>query len=506
MSSIWTVARKEFLANMMSHRFVVTSIVACATVVLAGWALLRDYKIRAADYHQALQTERVNNAEVRVWRHLEMWARKPPSVLTVISRGIEGRVRSDVKVTFGEPFVPRPASAAGNPLMNAVPQLDLSLVAQVVLGLLALLMAYDAINGEREDGTLMLMLAGSVPRWAVISGKLIAGMATVGLPCLAAFLLVALVLILDPDVAVSGADWVGFAAFFAVSALYLTALFSVGVFVSALARPSAVSLAAVLAFWVFAVVLAPNLARYAVSALQPGLSPLALEDRSAEVWKVFRERLRAHIDAQMTKYPKGTMTSDVSYSRGYFPAGANRSMAEENRARYSFGEPLRVVYANQEREVRLDAQRAVRGKASLSRALALPTLASPYGELASLLAGTDLGAYEGFLVQARAYRGRLYDYLSGKTHSFRDLSYFSRMTEEDVERYTSGDRTSYYNRKATDYAPLNVSDAPVFTYRSEDVPTRIKRGLVAFLTLMMTPVLFSFASAVAFSRMDVTHG
>ena len=53
MLPVWTIARKEFLANMISHRFVVTTIVACATLVLAGWALLRDYKIQVAHHQQA---------------------------------------------------------------------------------------------------------------------------------------------------------------------------------------------------------------------------------------------------------------------------------------------------------------------------------------------------------------------------------------------------------------------------------------------------------------------
>ena len=191
---LWTIVRKELLANLMSHRFVVATAVACVTILVAGWALLREYKTEMADYQQALQTERQGNSEIRVWKHLEMWAHKPPTVLSVISKGLEGRVLRDIKVTFREPFTPRPAAAAGNPLMSVVPQLDLSLVVQVVLGLLALLMSYDAINGEREEGTLALMLANQVPRWTVISGKLIAGLATMGAPCLLGFALLALML------------------------------------------------------------------------------------------------------------------------------------------------------------------------------------------------------------------------------------------------------------------------------------------------------------------------
>src|ERR1051325_11113052 len=57
--------------------------------------------------------------------------------------------------------------------------LDLDFIFQIVLSLFAILFAYDAINGEKERGTLRLSFANPIPRHTYILGKL--GGACIGL-------------------------------------------------------------------------------------------------------------------------------------------------------------------------------------------------------------------------------------------------------------------------------------------------------------------------------------
>lgn len=47
-----------------------------------------------------------------------------------------------------------------------------------MLSLLALLVACDAISGERVMGTLMLMVSGTVARYEVLLSKLLVGLMT----------------------------------------------------------------------------------------------------------------------------------------------------------------------------------------------------------------------------------------------------------------------------------------------------------------------------------------
>ena len=48
---------------------------------------------------------------------------------------------------------------------------------QVILGLLALLLTFDALSGERESGNLRLLLGNGLPRRTLLAGKLLGALA-----------------------------------------------------------------------------------------------------------------------------------------------------------------------------------------------------------------------------------------------------------------------------------------------------------------------------------------
>ena len=71
---------------------------------------------------------------------------------------------------------PHPITAADTDLMQSLVRLDFTTVVAILLSFLAIVLGYDAICGERERGTLQLLLANSVPRSTVVLGKLIGGL------------------------------------------------------------------------------------------------------------------------------------------------------------------------------------------------------------------------------------------------------------------------------------------------------------------------------------------
>ena len=62
--------------------------------------------------------------------------------------------------------------------------LDLEFIFQVVLSLFAILFAYDAINGEKERGTLRLTFANPIPRDTYIVGKVLGAVTALVAPLL----------------------------------------------------------------------------------------------------------------------------------------------------------------------------------------------------------------------------------------------------------------------------------------------------------------------------------
>ena len=74
------------------------------------------------------------------------------------------------------------AAAKGNPYLSIFPLFDASLIFKIVISILALLIAYDVVSGEREQGTLKLIVSGTISRSQILVGKLIAGLETLAIP------------------------------------------------------------------------------------------------------------------------------------------------------------------------------------------------------------------------------------------------------------------------------------------------------------------------------------
>ena len=63
-----------------------------------------------------------------------------------------------------------------NPFLSIFLAVDVIFVFKIVLSALAILFAYNTISGEREDGTLKLVLSNPIPRDTLIFGKYLGGM------------------------------------------------------------------------------------------------------------------------------------------------------------------------------------------------------------------------------------------------------------------------------------------------------------------------------------------
>ena len=84
---------------------------------------------------------------------------------------MEKTLGSSVKIELGSVPEIKTTFTEDNPLLAIYPILDVSLVFKLVISILTLLLAYDAISGEKEQGTQKLMLCGTVPRHQVLMGK-----------------------------------------------------------------------------------------------------------------------------------------------------------------------------------------------------------------------------------------------------------------------------------------------------------------------------------------------
>ncbi|MDJ0944974.1 MAG: ABC transporter permease subunit [Kiloniellales bacterium] len=132
---------------------------------------------------------------------------------------------------------------------------SLSSLTVYLLPLIALLLAYDALVGEAERGTLLLLLAYPVARWQVVLGKFLGHLAILAVAILVGYGAVLLGLALTGKGTAAAGEWQAFGAMMASSLLLGAAFLALGYLPSALVRERATAAGAAIGLWLIFVVL-----------------------------------------------------------------------------------------------------------------------------------------------------------------------------------------------------------------------------------------------------------
>jgi ABC-type transport system involved in multi-copper enzyme maturation permease subunit len=167
-------------------------------------------------------------------------------------------------------------------LAMAYPPADMLLIVGVVLSLVAVLFAHDAFTGERERGTLRLLVSGAASRAAIVGGKLAGRYAALLIPLLAGLLAGAVAVAVSSDIGWSRADTSAFLVLAAFCMLFVGVFVALGMLVSAWTRGTHASLGLALLAWAAFVLVIPSVAPYAAAAITP-TGNLALHQRERHI-------------------------------------------------------------------------------------------------------------------------------------------------------------------------------------------------------------------------------
>jgi ABC-type transport system involved in multi-copper enzyme maturation permease subunit len=267
--------------------------------------------------------------------------------------------------------------------------IDLAFLVSVVFTFLAVVVTFDSICGEKEQGTLRLMMANSVPRYKVVLSKIIASFLALGLPLLVGMLIACLILNLAGVVAFGGDQILIAFAFFLFSLLLLLFFTTLGTLISSLTRSAITSLIILLLLWVLLVVIVPGLSK-----------PIAKEFVKARTPEEFSKENDKLIDMMFQDY------------KAYGATDRPPEMARVDN--FKFEKRWNIVRGNfyQRRQALVDDQ-VRRLYAQTETALWISRL-SPnmlFNRSASAIAGTDFETVRDFLAQAALYKTVLFDFM-----------------------------------------------------------------------------------------------
>lgn len=274
------IIAREFLNNILNLRFII-GLVLCLIVTIACIVILsHDYQKEMKDYNDRvnLQEEFLSKYALSGWLFRLIPGQKPPERFRPLIIGISGSEGSN--------------SLDDNPLPILFPHLDFLFIVTIVMSLLALLLSYDAVTGERQRGTLRQVISNSISRTTILFGKFIGGTASLLVPFVLALLVGVLCINLNPNIQWDGSAWGELGLLTAASITFIMLFYLLGLMVSTWSRYSAVSILNCLFLWVLLILVIPNVCPYVSAQLRRIPSIRATERREGEIDRAAREARR----------------------------------------------------------------------------------------------------------------------------------------------------------------------------------------------------------------------
>ena len=141
---------------------------------------------------------------------------------------------------------------------------------QVVFSLLAILLSFDMVAGEKERGTLKAVLANPVPRDSILLGKLIGGFFVLFLVFLIGALLLFLMLVLFDSRFLAAPSLGPMLVIFGVSVLFLAGFYTLGLMVSTFCHSTRTAIVVLLIVWVLLLLVIPKAGELTLPPLKVG--------------------------------------------------------------------------------------------------------------------------------------------------------------------------------------------------------------------------------------------
>jgi len=466
------IIEKELREIIGSTKFAVTFGVCSLLIVLSFYVGGRNYQIGMEQY-EAGNRENLRKMEgITDWTDVrERRILLPPQPITSLVMGVSNDIGRNIGVRGRGELDAEDSKYGEDPIYAVFRFVDLDFIFQIVLSLFAILFAYDAVNGEKERGTLRLTFANAVPRGSYILGKIFGSFLALAIPLIIPILMGALILIIM-KIPLLGSDWVRLALVVVAGYLYFGAILAISLFISASTEKPSSSFLLALIIWILSVMVIPRtavlLAGRAVDV--PSVDEISSKKSrySAALWQDDRKKMADFHAAE------GVAPDQMMKEFQKFMSGMND---EREKKESEFAERL-----NEERRNRQILQE----KAAFGLARISP--AATFSLASTAIAGTGIHLKDEYKRSAEEYQKSFAEFIKGKTGVTPSggLIFMISVGGEESKKI-----------------PINPMEIPKFEFRQPPLRESLGDAAIDFGILALFDLIFFAGAFIAFSRYDV---
>ena len=463
-----TIIQKELKDIISSSKFVLSFSVCSILILLTFYVGAQNYKVNRSQYEAAVQENLRSMEGVEDWRMIDHNIYMPPQPIASLVYGLSYDVGRNIEVKGRGELLAKSSRYEEDPIYAVFRFLDLDFLFQIILSLIAILFAYNAINGEKEQGTLRLIFSNSVPRDKFILGKLIGYFSAIFFPLFLAFLLGMLILLVS-GVPMSADDWTKLLLIIFTGFLYFGVFISLSIFISSITKHSSHSFLLLLVTWIFIVLIIPR-------------SSVLLAGNAVDVPSL------DEIMFKKAQYSKQLGEEHMKKLGTFKPTSQDNMMQEFN----EFMEKLNGEREDKMNEFaeKLNEQRRNKQHEQQNLALAIARISpsTSYSLAVTNLAGTSLNMQRDYVEQADAYQNVFANFQREKTGMTTGggIMIITRVTEEDEEPPV-----------------IDPTELPEFKYQPLNFASVFQNSITDIGLLLLYNIILFGASFVSFLRYDL---
>ena len=464
------IIKKEIQDTIMSPRFVFTFLLCTILILLSVYTGINNYQAELKEHSAAVALNKKNLESQQTYGTLAGLGTKinrRPQVLSTLVSGIweaVGRVAT-VNIAYDPSVIESKYNA--NPIFAVFGPLDLSFIVKIVLSLFAILFTYDAIVGEKERGTLKLALSNNLPRDRLILGKAIGGFISLLIPLVIPLILGLLILMIYPNISLSGDDWIRIVMICVIFLLYLSVFFTLGLFISARTSRSSTSFLILLFIWVTFVTIIPKASVMVASQINPIPS---IHEITAQK-DAYLQEIQKEAIAEQREYFKKNPRPEYQKEREEWEKNI-QEWANDFRGRLTAKIDERNAAIERDYKIKMRQQQ----KLAVNFSRVSPASALTFSSMS--LARTGVSEHERFLNSVKAYKPIFTKWINQKIGT-------SQPPEEGQQ------------------PKLDLSDMPQHEFTPEVFSDSFTRMLPDFILLVFLIILFFVGAYVSFLRYDV---
>lgn len=485
-----TLIRKEIIETMLDLRFVIATLLCVVLIPLGMYVSRKDYEQRLNDYQRSHQMYRQRYAKITDMYNPQAEGHKPPSVLSIFAVGLDHFMPTKVITSKSGLFRTAKDPGINDPESLLFGKADLLFNISFVVSLAVLIFTFNSISGEKEMGTLRMMISNSIPRSQILLAKIVGNYVTLLMPLIISLLIALIILDASPDISILSSQlWPTFLIIVLITFLFLLAMVTLSICISTLTHSSITSIVMLLFVWVILALGAPKISPMMAKIVYPIESQNIISLRK----QMAREDIEEEFDQKRRElFDRCRMALGVATGVGIsnVPQGEADKQAY---ARYdseipSLNEAEQRRIAETIRKIEQDYRNKRNIQASIAMKLSRISPVSCFTYLISGLSGTGLAELDNFNENAQRYQDEvkkaIYDNIVIKTYG----------------GVNTGTASMFETAKGFDRASAFFPD---MKYRYTTLAEALKSGWMDILLLFLFNILFFSVAFLRFRKYDV---